>query len=170
LRPKGQTLFTPDTVLPILFRLIHLVAGVIWIGLLYYFSLVQTPFMKEIDATTRQKIVLKLLPRTLFWFQWSALVTLLAGMGLMVGGHFRNPAIMIGATLGLIMFLNLWIIIVPNQKAIIRMTAVAVANKMPVPPEVDQYARRVFWVSRLNFWLSFPMLLFMGASSHFPQI
>lgn len=148
--------------------MIHLVAGVIWLGFLYYFNLVQTPFMKEVDAATRQSVVLKLLPRALFWFRWSAVVTLLAGIGLMAGGNFRNHAIMIGATLGLIMFLNVWLIILPNQKAIIRMTAEAAAAQTPIPPEVGQYAQRVFWISRFNFWLSFPMLLFMGASSHFP--
>ncbi len=168
--PKGNKhLMTPDTIIPILFRLIHLVAGVIWIGLLYYFYLVQTPFMKESNAFTRKDVVLKLLPRALFWFRWSAVVTLLAGMGLMVGGHFRNLAIMIGATLGLIMFLNVWIIIWPSQKAIIRITTETLATQTPLPPEVNQYTRRVLWASRINFWLSFPMLLFMGASSHFPQ-
>ncbi|HIE65623.1 MAG: urate hydroxylase PuuD [Nitrospira sp.] len=162
-------MFTPDTILPILFRLIHLVAGVIWLGLLYYLNLIQIPFMKEIDTPIRKEVVLKLLPRVLFWSRWSAVVTLLAGMGLMVGGHFRNPAIMIGATLGLIMFLNVWVIIFPNQKAIILMTADTLSAGTPVPPDIEPYVRRVFWASRFNFWLSFPMLLFMGASSHFPQ-
>jgi len=163
-------LFTPDTILPLLFRWIHLVSGVIWLGLLYYSNLVQMPFMKEIDTTTQQSIVLKLLPCTLFWVRWSAVVTLLAGMGLMAGGHFRNPAIMIGATLGLIMFLNVWLMIWPNHKVIIRMTTEATANKTPVPPDMKPYIRRVFWATRVNFWLSFPLLLFMAASSHFPGI
>lgn len=151
-----------------LLRFIHLVSGVIWISQLYHFNLIQAPFMKEVGALPRRDAVLKLVPRSLFWFRWSAVVTLLAGIGLMAVGHFRNPSIMIGATLGLIMFLNTWIFILPNQKAIIRMTTEAVEDKMPISPEVDLHVQRVFWISRFNFWLSFPMLFFMGASSHFP--
>ncbi|MFQ5780921.1 MAG: urate hydroxylase PuuD [Nitrospiria bacterium] len=162
-------MFTPETLLSLVFRWIHLVSGVIWLGLLYYFNFVQIPFMKEADRSTKNGVVLKLFPRALWWFRWSALVTLLAGIGLMIVGNIRNHPIMIGATLGLVMFLNVWLIIWPNQKVVIRMTADAVATNTATPPEMERYARRVLLASRTNLWLSFPMLLFMGASSHFPQ-
>ena len=158
-----------ETIIPLLFRWIHFVAGVAWIGLLYYFNLVQVSFMKETDPATKSGVILKLLPRALWWFRYSALVTVLSGMALMMAGGIRNTAIMIGATLGLIMFLNVWLIIWPNQKVVIRMTGDATATKTPAPPEMAKHARRAYLASRTNFFLSFPMLLFMGASAHFPQ-
>jgi len=158
-----------ETIIPLLFRWIHFVAGVAWIGLLYYFNLVQVSFMKETDPATKSGVILKLLPRALWWFRYSALVTVLSGVALMMAGGIRNTAIMIGATLGLIMFLNVWLIIWPNQKVVIRMTGDATATKTPAPPEMAKHARRAYLASRTNFFLSFPMLLFMGASAHFPQ-
>lgn len=162
-------MLTAETIIPLLFRWIHFVAGVIWIGLLYYFNLVQVAFMKETDPATKSGVILKLLPRALWWFRWAALVTVLAGLVLMMVGRVRNTSIMIGATLGLIMFLNVWLIIWPNQKVVIRMTADATATKTPAPPEMAKHARRAYLASRTNFFLSFPMLFFMGASGHFPQ-
>ena len=158
-----------DAIVQILFRSVHLVAGVAWIGLLYYFNLVQVPFMKEADPSTKSGVVQKLLPRALWWFRWSALVTVLAGFGLMGIDRISNMSILIGGGLGLIMFLNVWLIIWPNQKAVIRMTAEAAATRTPPPAEMAKYARRAFLASRTNFVLSFPMLLFMGMSGHFPQ-
>ncbi len=165
----GESMVGSETVVPLLFRWVHFVAGVTWIGLLYYFNLVQVPFMRETDAATKGGVVLKLLPRALWWFRWSALATVLAGFALMITAGIRNMAIMIGATLGLIMFLNVWLIIWPNQKVVIRMTGDATATKTPPPPEMAKHARRAYIASRTNFYLSFPMLLFMGMSAHFPQ-
>jgi len=158
-----------ETIIPLLIRWLHFVAGVTWIGILYYFNLVQVPFMKETDPGTKSGVVLKLLPRALWWFRYSALVTVLAGFALMGVSRVSNIAIMIGATLGIIMFLNVWLIIWPNQKVGMRMTADATATKTPAPPEMAKHARRAYLASRTNFYLSFPMLLFMGASAHFPQ-
>ncbi|MBI3805190.1 MAG: urate hydroxylase PuuD [Nitrospirae bacterium] len=158
-----------ETILPLLFRWIHFVAGITWIGLLYYFNLVQVPFMKETDATTKGGVVLKLVPRALWWFRWSALVTVLAGVFLLMTGRIFNTAIMIGGTLGVIMFLNVWLVIWPNQKVVIRMTGDAVATKTAPAPEMAKHARIAYLASRTNFYLSFPMLLFMGMSAHFPQ-
>jgi uncharacterized membrane protein len=162
-------MFSMETIFPVLFRWVHIVAGIIWIGLLYYFNLVQVPFMKETDPATKSGVVQKLLPRALWWFRWSALVTVLAGITLMGVGRISNMWIMLGATLGLIMFLNVWLIIWPNQKQVIRMTAEAAATKTPPPAEMAKHARRAYLASRTNFFLSFPMLLFMGMSAHFPQ-
>ena len=153
-------------VVGLLLRWIHLVAGVTWIGLLYYFNLVQVPFMKETEPAVKSGVVQKLLPRALWWFRWGAVVTVVAGLLLMMVNGIRNRWIMIGAALGLIMFFNVWVLIWPNQKKVIAMTAEAAATKTPPPPEMAKCARIAFLASRTNFFLSFPMLLSMGASSH----
>src|SRR5690242_15160445 len=64
----------------ILVRWIHFLAGVTWIGLLYFFNLVNIPFQRELDSTTRAKVVPLLMPRALWWFRWSSVVTVLAGL------------------------------------------------------------------------------------------
>ncbi len=157
-----------NTVFPMLLRWVHFVSGVTWIGLLYYFNLVQIPFMKETDAGTKSGVVQKLLPRALFWFRWGAVVTVAAGILLMMASGIRNTSIMIGGVLGIIMFLNVWLIIWPNQKVVIRMTTEAAATKTPPPAEMAKHARRAYLASRTNFVLSFPMLFFMASSHQFP--
>ncbi len=156
----------PMDVLGLVLRWVHLVAGVAWIGLLYYFNLVQVPFMKETDPGTKSGVVQKLLPRALFWFRWAAVATVVAGLMLMMVKGLHNWQIRIGAALGLIMFFNVWVIIWPNQKKVIAMTTEAAATKTPPPPEMARHARMAYLASRTNFFLSFPMLFFMGASSH----
>jgi len=153
-------------VVGLLLRWVHLVAGVTWIGLLYYFNLVQVPFMKETEPAVKSGVVQKLLPRALWWFRWGAVVTVVAGLLLMMVNGINNMSIKIGAALGLIMLFNVWVIIWPNQKKVIQMTTEAAATKTPPPPEMAKCARMAFLASRTNFFLSFPMLLFMGASSH----
>jgi uncharacterized membrane protein len=160
----------------LLIRWVHFLAGVTWIGLLYYFNLVQVPFMKETDPNTKGGVVQKLLPRALWWFRYGALVTVLAGLLLLqehwpkTGGLFSSSwgvSISIGGLLGIIMFLNVWIFIWPNQKQVIRMTTEAAASKASPPPEMAKHARIAFLASRTNFALSIPMLFFMGAASHY---
>ncbi len=154
----------------ILVRWLHLVAGVTWIGLLYYFNLVNVNFMKSIDAATKSKVVPELMPRALWWFRYGAVVTVLAGLLLVMdfvkgGGSLMGSSwgrsITIGGSLGLIMFFNVWVIIWPNQKKVI---AAVKAGQAPDP----SWARKAYLASRTNFYLSFPMLFFMGAASHFP--
>jgi uncharacterized membrane protein len=156
----------PVDILGLILRWIHLVAGVTWIGLLYYFNLVQIPFLKETDPATKSGVVQKLAPRALWWFRWGAVVTVVAGLLLMMVKGLNNGWIMAGALLGFIMFFNVWVLIWPNQKIVIRMTTEAAATKTPPPPEMAKHARIAFLASRTNFFLSFPMLFFMGASSH----
>src|SRR6202165_6034434 len=82
-----------STNLLMLFRWTHFVAGITWMGLLYFFNLVNVPFMKEIDASTKNKVVPLLMPRALWWFRWSSVVTVLAGIaywGTIVAGDARN--------------------------------------------------------------------------------
>jgi uncharacterized membrane protein len=170
--------FKADEFVILLMRWIHLFSGVTWIGLLYYFNLVQVPFMKETDAGTKSGVVQKLVPRALWYFRYAALVTVLSGL-IIVWSHFMHGhghdilktswgiSIAIGGGLGIIMFLNVWLLIWPNQKVVIRMTTEAAANKTAPPPEMAKHARVAFLASRTNFFLSFPMLFFMATASHF---
>ena len=160
-------------------RWLHIVAGVMWIGLLYYFNFVQVPAMAaanaDKDGPGPAAIGKYVAPRALFWFRWAALVTWLTGaiflatapqyslhgaFSLGVGAH--NPsltAIGFGAWLGTIMLFNVWMLIWPNQKKILGIVQASDAEKAT--------ARRVaFLASRTNTMLSIPMLMFMQAGAH----
>ncbi len=152
-------------------RWIHFVAGITWIGLLYFFNLVNTPWMKVLDASARPHVVPTLLPRALAWFRHSAWVTVLAGLVLIYGIYWTRgdvlssnsaKTIFVGMLLGLIMLFNVWVLIWPNQKKVI---AAAVAKQTADP----SWGRTALYASRANFILSFPMLAFMAGASHFPQ-
>jgi uncharacterized membrane protein len=149
-------------------RWLHIMAGVMWIGLLYYFNFVQVDALKKAGADnppTGAGITKHVAPRALFYFRWAALVTVLAGF-MILGGRvddalfFKERAyvpIGIGAWLGLIMFFNVWVLIWPNQKKILGI--------VPATDEEKNKARRVaFLASRTNTMLSMPMLFFMVAS------
>ena len=221
----------------ILVRWIHFLAGITWVGLLYFFNLVSTPFLKELDSTTRAKMVPLLMPRALWWFRWSSVVTVLAGISYWMNivssdahnanvspgraiwsffviwtvafaiemGVLMSPAealrkgpvfgvicgvavfaaaylylalnsdgwesnrllaIGVGGGIGWFMLLNVWGIVWRMQKKIILWSRGNPNGAMP--PEMTRMARLSFLASRLNFALSFPMLFFMGAASHYP--
>ena len=227
----------------IVLRWIHLTAGITWLGLLYFFNLVNVPFLQELDAQQRSLVIPKLMPRALWWFRWSAVLTVLAGIaywnhivatdarnaaamgqpasvGGMVGSFFviwtlafaiemgmlmsppeflkkgavlgivvalaviaasyiflslnqqgwesnRALSIGIGGGLGWFMLLNVWGVIWRMQKKMIRWTEANASKGTAMPPEAARIARLSLLCSRVNFWLSFPMLFFMGASSHY---
>ena len=153
---------------PIFARWLHFMAGIMWIGLLYYFNFVQVPALKAAAAdNTGAGITKHVAPRALFYFRWASLVTWLAGAALL-GGQFVNAftlskgmaGIGIGAWLGTIMLLNVWGLIWPNQKKILGIK--------PATDEEKNAARRIaFLASRTNVALSIPMLFFMaGGWSH----
>ncbi len=155
---------------PLIARWIHFLAGITWIGLLYYFNLVQAPAMAAANADHSGPggagIAKYVLPRALFWFRWAALVTWIAGAALL-GPSFVSAftlqgydvIIGIGSWLGTIMLLFVWGVIWPNQKKVLGLKPATDAEKAT--------ARRVaFLTSRVNTALSIPMLLFMGASAH----
>ena len=147
-------------------RWLHIMAGVMWVGLLYYFNFVQADAMKQAQADgTAAGISKHVAPRALLYFRWAAVVTWLAGMALLgdkadeafLFGDRAYIPIGVGAWLGTIMFVNVWAIIWPNQKKILGLA--------PASDDEKVRARRVaFLASRLNVVLSMPMLFFMTAS------
>ena len=231
-----------DELMHIAMRWLHFVAGIAWIGMLYFFNLVNVPFQKGLDAETKKKVNPDLLSRALWYFRWGAVLTVLAGLGyyamyilrsdvhnaqnkgLHVSGYFvlavwltypivlflvefliikkvpaltkdgrvfavvmialvafvswgvlkfltvklsvggesfagnKTLSIGVGGAYGILMLLNVWGIIWPNNKRIIAATA----GTGPAPP--PELARQAFIASRTNAWLSLPMLLLMGTS------
>jgi uncharacterized membrane protein len=159
-----------------LLRWIHFLAGITWIGILYYFNFVQTPFFAEADPGVRSAAIQKLVPRALWWFRWGAMFTFLAGILMYLelfhryGSAFltlnQGIAITIGGVLGTLMFLNVWLVIWPAQKVVIA-SATQVAQGGQAIPEAAGRARRAALASRTNTVFSIPMLFYMGASSHY---
>ncbi|MDZ7686914.1 MAG: urate hydroxylase PuuD [Gammaproteobacteria bacterium] len=154
--------------LDFVFRWIHFLAGITWIGLLYYFNFVQTEYFKEAEAEHRSGAIQKLVPRALWWFRWGAMFTFLSGLCLLAYRHTGLTFdITIGATLGTLMFLNVWLIIWPNQKIVIA-SATQVAEGGAALPEAGDAAPKAALASRTNTLFSIPMLWFMGTSAHMP--
>ena len=152
--------------LDFLFRWIHFVAGVTWIGLLYYFNFVQTEYFKEAEDAHRSGAIQKLVPRALWWFRWGAMLTFLSGVALLAYRHQAiSYDITVGALMGTIMFLNVWLIIWPNQKIVIA-SATQVAEGGEALPEAAAAAPKAALASRTNTLFSMPMLFFMGSSAH----
>jgi uncharacterized membrane protein len=153
-----------------LIRWIHFLAGITWIGLLYFFNFVNAAFLKSLDGPTKNIVIPKLMPVALNWFRHGATVTVIAGV--LLYGHMYHRggtgavALAIGGLLGIIMMGNVHGIIWPNQKKIIA-AAAAAAQGTPAPPELAQWGRTALLASRVNVMLSIPMLFFMGAGSHF---
>jgi len=158
-----------------LLRFLHFLFGITWIGLLYYFNFVQTPFFGETEPAVRSGAIQKLVPRALWWFRWGAMGTVIFGLLylLMWWGMRLNfamtpwtVAIFTGGLMGLIMWANVWFVIWPNQKIVIG-NATAMAGGAPANPAAAPAGRRAALASRTNTLFSIPMLFFMGAASHY---
>ena len=157
------------------FRWMHVVFGILWIGLLYYFNFVQIRKMPDIPAELKPAVSKYIAPEALFWFRWAALFTVLAGFGILgLNGHVYASKVLtfgfaggydatnhgytlmgIGVWLALIMFLNVWGIIWPNQK-------VALGIKDGTADQKAKAARIAMLASRTNTLLSLPMLTSMA--------
>lgn len=156
-------------------RWLHIVSGVFWIGLLYYFNVVQIPGLAaglaDKGGPGNAGIIKYIAPRALLWFRWGAVVTVLSGAmlmeftygggGIMKGLAFRDgfQTIGVGAWLGIIMLFNVWVFIWPNQKKVIGVVAATDEEKAKARATATM-------VSRINFVLSIPMLMAMGGQSH----
>jgi uncharacterized membrane protein len=134
---------------------LHVVSGVTWIGLLYYFNLVQIPVMPNIPADLKPAIGKYIAPEALFWFRWSALATVVTGLIVFsTSSAVHNLTIITGGILGLVMAFNVWFIIWPNQKKVLGLVAAG-------DDEKAKAARLAMLTSRANFVLSIPMLYCM---------
>lgn len=240
--------------LQILLRSIHLLAGITWIGLLYFFNLVNVPFMRALDPAIRGKVMPPLMTRALWWFRWSAMITVLAGISywmitvshdvhtaramassalsaadsqamanagfgpvmasfwgiwiaafaieyaLVMVARIDSGAVLavlmtavvvagawlflffnshgwesnqllsigVGGGIGLTMLLAVWGIIWRLQKKLIVWTAESAGSGNPLPAPAALMARQAFLVSRINAWLTIPLLFLMAAASHYP--
>jgi uncharacterized membrane protein len=144
----------------------HVLFGIVWIGMLYYFNFVQTEYFKEADPDARVDAFSKLAPRALWWFRWGAMGTFLTGVLLLGYRHTGLTAdITVGALLGTLMFLNVWLIIWPNQKIIVESNQGVQAGNEP-NPEAAAAAPKAALASRTNTLFSLPMLYLMGSSAH----
>ena len=154
--------------LPFLFRWIHVMVGIMWIGLLWYFNFVQIPSMAKIPDEQKPAIGKVIAPEALFWFRWAALFTVVSGLILAILNGYAHQAftlqapfraIGLGMWIALIMAFNVWFIIWPNQKRALGIVT--------VEPEVKaKSARFAMLTSRFNTILSVPMLFLMVAQSH----
>ena len=145
----------------------HVLFGIVWIGLLYYFNFVQTEYFKEAEASARVDAFAKLAPRALWWFRWGAMATFLTGVILLGYRHTGLTAdITVGALMGTLMFLNVWLIIWPNQKIIVESNQGVLAGNEP-NPDAAAAAPKAALASRTNTLFSIPMLYFMGSSAHY---
>src|SRR3989475_6512501 len=172
-----MALFTADGWL-FFMRWLHFLAGITWIGMLYYFNFVQTPFFATAEPPVRMGMIVgSLVGRALWWFRWGAMFTLITGLiiiGHKVGqfGGLREFfatsygwGIFTGGAIGTLMWANVWFVIWPAQKVVIA-SATQVAKGGQAIPEAAARGQRAGFVSRTNVLLSIPMLFFMGAAKH----
>jgi uncharacterized membrane protein len=240
-KPHFSFLSDPSSNELLMLRWLHLIFGVLWIGLLYFFNLVLAPTMAKLEPAVRVKVHPVLMARAMLWFRWSALITVLVGIryffsvlasdahysgdaslalrwfgwwllvwfvayGLIYAlqlpgkGFVDSPwfraigvavvviaaswlvlalnggpnssnqhlAISVGGGLGLVMLLNTWGVVWRVQKRLIAATRASAEQGIPLPPDAAHLMRWGFLTARTSFWLSFPMLFFMGAASHYP--
>jgi len=162
-------------------RWLHIICGVMWIGLLWYFNFVSTPTMPKIPAELKPALGKFITPAALFWFRWGAMGTLVFGIilawmnGYLIQAytldateHFATTSFVligIGMWLGTIMWFNVWFVIWPNQQK-----ALNIDNAYPdLPqPDKDASAKTAGMFSRINTMLSIPMLFCMAAAMHMP--
>ncbi|HYG31150.1 MAG TPA: urate hydroxylase PuuD [Allosphingosinicella sp.] len=151
-------------------RFLHVFAGILWIGLLYYFNFVQIPTMPKVPAELKRGVTGFIAPAALFWFRWAALATVILGLLLaeMSRGGYVSDALTlqegfrtigIGMWLGIIMAANVWFVIWPNQKKALGIVAADDAAKARAAPIA-------MMASRINLILSIPMLYCMIAQPH----
>ena len=172
------------TNIQLLLRWLHVIAGITWIGHLYFFNFVNVPLQGALDDAAKKAVNPKLLPRALWWFRWGAMVTFIAGLVLFTMIYMYTPGsgfgpsalfssseggltnraawILLGMLMGTIMWFNVWFIIWPAQKKILR---------REVPADLLPAVRKkALMASRTNAYLSGPMLFCMLAPGHYGSI
>jgi len=171
-----------NDVLQALFRWIHFLAGITWIGMLYFFNLINAHVTAALQPPTRKEVVPQLMPRALWWFRWGAMYTFITGLLMLLwkyfilgsgftgeSGLFTTEAgqwITMGGLFGTIMWFNVWFIIWPAQQKLITWV-----KEGQTPPEQPALAKKALYASRTNTFLSVPMLFGMLAGGgHYPSI
>jgi uncharacterized membrane protein len=161
------------------FRWLHILAGIMWIGLLYYFNFVQVPAFAAFgdEAKARNIAIDKVARKALWWFRWASVVTFVSGIliTILVEGYFsdgfgssgRGLAISLGMLLGIVMLLNVWGVIWRNQKVVLANAANVLAGG-EANPDAAAAGRRAVMASRQNAIFSVSMLFFMVYASHGP--
>ena len=163
-----------DTVFwSLILRYVHVLSGIMWIGLLWYFNFVQIPNMPKIPDDQKPAIGKVIAPAALFWFRWGAMATIITGLLVahvngyltqamtlgILDGVAKHTAIGIGMWLGIIMFINVWFVIWPNQKR-----ALGIVEADPASKAAS--ARTAMLFSRTNTLLSIPMLFAMASAQN----
>lgn len=144
------------------FTFLHVISGIAWIGLLYYFNLVQIPTVPKIPVEMKAAVTQYIAPEALFWFRWAALATVVTGVIVFISGWaVINFTLITGIVLGLIMAFNVWFVIWPNQQKALGLVPAGEDEKA-------KSARLAMLTSRLNFVLSVPMLYCMVTPRYFP--
>jgi uncharacterized membrane protein len=159
------------------FRWLHILAGITWIGLLYYFNLVQVPALAEYgdEARARNMTLDKVARRALWWFRWAAVATLV--LGLLITGatedyyqdffdRANGVSIFIGMIFGVTMAANVWMVIWPQQRVVLANAANLISGGEANPAAAGA-GRKALLASRQNLIFSVPMLWFMVATPHF---
>ena len=167
----------------LLVRWIHVIAGITWIGHLYFFNFVNVPLQGALDDAAKKLVNPKLMPRALWWFRWGAMITFLAGLVLFTMNYMVTPGtgfgptslfrdangitgraiwILLGMLFGTIMWFNVWFVIWPIQKKIL-------SGKIPAD-QLPTVRKRALLASRLNTFLSGPMLFGMLAPAHYGAV
>ncbi len=155
------------------FRWLHVLSGVMWIGLLWYFNFVQIPSMPKIPDEQKPAISKVIAPSALFWFRWGAMATVVTGLILAVMNGYLLGAVTLGLTdgvpkhtmigigmwLGVVMWFNVWVVIWPNQQKALGMVEASAEEKVAA-------ARQAMLFSRTNTLLSIPMLFAMVAAQN----
>ena len=163
-----------------LLRWIHLLAGVTWIGILYYFNFVQTPFFgTELGGQAKSAMTRGLVPNALWWFRWGAMFTFLSGLTILLMKLFHGAGmplgsaymtmILTGALMGTLMWANVWFVIWPAQQVVIA-NAENVAGGGEADPSAAGRAARAGLASRTNTLFSIPMLFSMVGATNFQQL
>jgi len=162
-----------------LLRWFHFLAGITWIGVLYYFNFIQTPFFgSELGGQAKGAMTRGLVPNALWWFRWGAMFTFITGWLIILTkvGHEGMPLtsgyitrILTGGLMGTLMWFNVWFIIWPAQKIVIA-NAEKVASGGEANPAAAGAGGKAGMASRTNTLFSIPMLFFMGAATHFTSL
>ncbi|MHA7837781.1 MAG: urate hydroxylase PuuD [bacterium] len=171
-------LITTGTGIEVILRWIHVLAGITWIGVLYYFNFIQTPFFgSELGGAAKGPMTRGLVPNALWWFRWGAMFTFLSGWTIVAyrWGHMEialstgyMTKILTGGIMGTLMWYNVWFVIWPAQQVVIKNAEQVAAGGEPIP-EAAARGGKAGMASRTNTLFSIPMLFFMVSAANLPS-